>query len=116
MTVRIVLATAIALTVAAPAEASCAFLTEKEQRKYAEAVFTGRVISVRASDGSATFRILEVRKGQLKRGAITRVYPRPHPSSVTMGWNPRRGESWRLYVRRPGERWYTNDCAGTQRA
>lgn len=79
-----------------------------------DAVFTGRVVSVSADGARARFRVLKVRKGRVVRGDIVRVRAKPFPSSVTIGWNPKAGQRWRVYAER--ERgWHTNDCLGTRR-
>ena len=114
---HLVAATACALALGAEtAQASCVPSTEQEFRQRADAAFVGRVLSVRSSDGSARFRVRRVIKGRLERGDRIRVIPRPHPSSVTINWNPRVGQRWRVYADRPGRRWLTNDCMGTRRA
>jgi hypothetical protein len=101
--------------VAAPAHASCIPSTERDYLQRAGAVFVGKALSVRSSDARATFRVLRVRKGHIKRGAAVAVYPTPYPSSVTIDWSPRPGQHWRVYVQRAGRRWITNDCLGTRR-
>lgn len=119
MTRRIALSTALAIALtAAPARASCIPSTERDYLKRADAIFVGRVLSVRASDGRATFRVISVRKGspRIRKGSSLRVYPTPHPSSVTINWQPRRGQRWRVNVQRKGNRWTTSDCLGTRRA
>jgi hypothetical protein len=118
MTMRLILATSCGLALAGtPAQASCIPATERDQLRRADAVFVGRVLSVRRSDGRATFRVLSVRKGRrrIHRGSAVRVYGEPYPSSVTIGWPPRVGERWKVYVDRRGRRWTTNDCMGTRR-
>jgi hypothetical protein len=100
---------------AVPAEASCVPAAERQHVRRADAVFTGRVLAVR-SDGRATFRVLSVRKGPVERGAAVRVRATPYPSSITLGWEPRVGQRWRIYADRQGGRWTTNDCMGTRRA
>lgn len=117
MTLRLlVLTLLLTAIVTGTARASCVPSTESQLLKRADAVFVGVVISARSSDDSAAFRILRVRKGRLRRGAITRVYPIPRLSSVTIGWSPQTGQRWRLYVVRKNGRWITNDCAGTRRS
>ena len=116
MTRRLLCLTAVATgLIAAPAGASCIPATEKEHISRADAVFTGRVLSVR-SDGRATFRVLSVRKGRVKKGDAVRVRAEPFPSSVTLRWPPKVGQRWRVYVDRKSGRWMTNDCMGTRRA
>ena len=105
-----------ALLAAAPADASCVPATPAEQLRRADAVFRGQVVSVGSSGASARFRVLSVRKGAIKRGGVVRVVANPYPSSVTIGWQPRVGQRWRVYVDRRGGRWLTNDCRGTRRA
>lgn len=106
-----------ALLMAPAAQASCIQSTEREDRRRADAVFIGEVVSVRESDGSAVLRIRRVVKGGLTRGALTRVFADGYPnSSISIGWKPRPGERWRLYVDRRDGRWTTNDCTGTRRA
>jgi hypothetical protein len=102
--------------VAAPAQASCIPSTERDYLQRSRVVFVGKVLSVRSSDARATFRVLRVRKGQIRRNATVAVYPTPYPSSVTLNWSPRPGQHWRVYVQRAGRRWITNDCLGTRRA
>ena len=112
----LVITTAALLVVGAEAaQASCVPSTEKDFRKRADAIFVGRVLTVNSEDGSARFRIRRVIKGGLEKGSKIRVVPRPYPSSVTIDWNPKVGERWRVYVDRPGRRWITNDCMGTRR-
>ena len=112
---------ALGLTIAvigvgAPAaHASCVPSSEGEYRKRADAIFVGRVLAIRESDGRAKFRVRRVLKGALTKGTVIRVFARPYPSSVTMNWSPELGERWRVYVDRPGRRWITNDCMGTRR-
>jgi hypothetical protein len=118
MITRLVLCTVCVMAlVATPARASCIPSTERDHLKRAEAVFAGRVLSVRSSDGRATFRVISVRKGgaRIHRGSSVRVYPWPYPSSVTINWKPRRGQRWRVYVQRKGQRWVTSDCLGSRR-
>lgn len=113
MTRRLLRLTACTLGVAAaPAEASCLPATEREHIRRADAVFTGRVLSVRADGGRATFRALTVRKGAVRRGSSVRVHA-TYPSSITIIWPPQVGERWRVYADRLGRRWTTNDCMGT---
>jgi len=109
------LAACVLGAVASPAEASCIRSTERERVSRADAVFTGRVLSVSSSGRTATFRVLSVRKGRVRKGASVRVSAEPFPSSVTIDWNPRRGQRWRVYTDRKGTRWITNDCMGTRR-
>lgn len=116
MTIRILLLVGAALAAtAAPAQASCIPMTQAERQKLADAVFTGRVLSVSADGASARFRVLSVRKGAVVKGAIVRVTAQPYPSSVTMRWSPRRGQRWRVGAQRRGTRWVTSDCLGTRR-
>ena len=116
MTRRLILTTVLATAVIAPpAEASCFPLTENERIRMSDTVFTGRVLSVGASGARATFRVLRVRKGRLARGETIRVRAAPFPSSVTLRWNPKVGQRWRVYAERKRGRWYTNDCLGTRR-
>lgn len=107
---------AATLALAAPVQASCIYTTSSEKLKHADGVFTGRVLSFRSSDGMTTFRVLSVRKGRITEGSRVRVYPDSHPSSVTIAWTPRKGQRWRLYVRKRASRLETNDCMGSRRA
>ena len=119
MHTRLILITVCAVgALAPPAQASCIPSTESENVARADAVFVGRVLSVRSSDGRATFRVLRVRKGshRIHKGDAVRVVPEFYPSSVTMNWTPKRGQLWRVYVQRRSGRWVTNDCLGTRRA
>ena len=100
----------------APAQASCIPSDERQDLRRADAVFVGRVLSVRESDGSAMFRVRRVVKGRVTRGSRVRVYATPYPSSITIGWAPAAGQRWRLYVDRRDGRWETDDCMGTRRA
>lgn len=116
MTIRILLLTGAALAAAAaPAQASCVPMTQAERERLADAVFTGRVVSVSANGASARFRVLRVSKGIIRKGAVVRVAAEPYPSSVTMRWNPRPGQRWRVGAQRRGTRWVTSDCLGTRR-
>lgn len=112
----IALTTCVLAFAVAPAEASCLPSSAQQRQQRADAVFVGRVLSVSANGASASFRVLSVRKGNVRRGASVRVYARPYPSSVTIGWQPRAAQRWRVYVDRSGRRWVTNDCMGTRRA
>lgn len=107
--------TALALA-AAPAGASCVPSTEAERFGRADAVLVGRVVSVSVDRASARFRVVRVRKGSVRKGAVVRVTAEPYPSSTTIDWRPRRGQRWRVYAERRGGRWITNDCLGTRRA
>lgn len=116
MIARLVFVTACVLVVApAPALASCIPSSSKQRLERADAVFAGRVLSVSARGDSASFRVLSVRKGRLRKGASIRVTVEPYPSSITLGWSPRRGQRWRVYADRNGRRLVTNDCMGTRR-
>jgi hypothetical protein len=118
MTTRLVVISICAAgAVASSASASCIPSTEREDIKRADAVFTGRVLSVPSSNGRATFRVLRVRKGRgrIHKGDTVRVYPEFYPSSITINWKPRGGERWRVYTQRRKHRWITNDCLGTRR-
>ncbi len=97
------------------AQASCAPSTTRQKVQRADAVFVGRFLTVSANGASATFRVLSVRKGGVRRGSVVRVSARPYPSSVTIDWKPRAGQRWRVYADRDGRRWVTNDCMGTRR-
>ena len=67
MRLTAVFASAAALMILAqPAQASCVPSTEREHLARAAAVFVGRVTSVNATDGSARFKVLSVRKGRIK--------------------------------------------------
>ena len=117
MTKRIVICACLAgAALAAPAQASCVPASQRDDLGSAEAVFVGRVASARESDGSAVFRIRRVVKGRVRRGALTRVFAEPYPSSITSGWRPRPGERWRIYAKRRAGGWTTHDCMGTRRA
>jgi hypothetical protein len=119
MTTRLAICAGVfGLLLAAPAHASCIPSTERDYVKRADAIFVGRVLSVRSRDGRATFRVLRVKKGRsrITTGSLVRVYPWPYRSSVTLNWKPRRGQRWRVYVQRKGHRWITSDCLGTRRA
>ena len=117
MTTRaIALTTCVLAFAVAPAEASCVPSSAQQRLQRADAVFVGRVLTVSANGASASFRVLSVRKGNVRRGASVRVHARPYASSVTIGWQPRAGQRWRVYVDRSGRRWVTNDCMGTRRA
>ncbi len=108
--------TTVAVAVcAAPAQASCLRLSEREQVRRADAVFVGRVLSVRQRDGSATFRVLSVRKGRVHKDRSVRVFARPYPSSITIDWRPRIHQRWRIYAHRTSRGSITNDCMGTRR-
>ena len=108
--------TALALAfAAAPADASCIAMTERQRLSRADAVFVGRVVSVSADRASARFRVLRVRKGSIREGGLVRVTAEPYPSSTTIDWRPRRGQRWRVYAERRGSRWTTDDCLGTRR-
>ena len=100
----------------APAQASCIRSTERQDLRRADAVFVGRVLSVRAGDGSAVFRVRRVVKGRVIRGSRVRVHATPYPSSITIGWSPKAGQRWRVYADRRNGRWETDDCMGTRRA
>jgi hypothetical protein len=100
---------------AAPAQASCLPSTERDNVNRADAVFTGRVLTVNQDAGTAEFRVLSVRKGSVRNRSVVRVYARPYPSSVTIDWAPKPGQRWRVYLQRHGRRWVTNDCLGTRR-
>lgn len=114
MVARLALATVSALAVlAAPASASCLPGSEAQRLARAQAVFTGRVLSVSPNGASARFRVLSVRKGPVRRGSVVRVVAGAYPSSVTMRWSPRKGERWRIGAQRRNGRWITNDCLGT---
>ena len=116
MTIRILTATtAAAVLLAPPAQASCLPSTERERLRRADAVFTGRVLSVSRDGSRATFRVLRVRKGRIEKGTSVRVRAEPYPSSATISWRPRRGQRWRLFVDRRQGRWATDDCMGTRR-
>jgi hypothetical protein len=116
MIARLVCVTTCLLVVApAPARASCIPSSSSQRLQRADAVFMGRVLSVSARGDSASFRVLSVRKGRVRKGASIRVTVEPYPSSVTLGWSPRRGQRWRVYTDRNGRRWVTNDCMGTRR-
>jgi hypothetical protein len=110
-----VIAACVTGLVAAPASASCIPSTEREYLQRSHVVFVGKVVSVRSSDARATFRVLRVVKGHLRRGATVAVSPWIYPSSITINWAPRPGQHWRVYVQRAGRRWFTNDCLGTRR-
>jgi len=109
------LTTAAVAVAAAPAQASCIRSSEGEHVRRAEAVFVGRVLSVRPREGTATFRVSSVRKGRVRKGGVVRVYARPYPSSITIDWRPQVGQRWRIYADRTGRRWITNDCMGTRK-
>ena len=116
MTTKLIIATLTAAgLVAGPASASCAITTQAERDALADAVFVGRVLSVDEEKGAARFRILAVRKGELRKGTTIRVLARPLRSSVTAAWSPREGERWRVAVQDKRDRWVTNDCLGTRR-
>ena len=116
MTLRLVfLTTGILLGAATSAGASCLPSTSEQQLKRADLVFVGRVLSVSADGGSATFRVTSVRKGHVSKGVAVHVVADPYPSSATIGWSPARGQRWRVYAQRSGPRWTTNDCMGTRR-
>ena len=112
----VTLACAAGAFLTAPAEASCVRSDERQDLRRADAVFVGRVLSVRESDGSAVFRVRRVVKGRATRGSRVRVHATPYPSSVTIGWAPRAGQRWRIYAARRDGRWETDDCMGTRRA
>ena len=115
MTRRLISLTVCAVAVSAvPAQASCIQSTARQKLERADAVFVGRVLSVSAKGGSASFRVTSVRKGRLRKGQSVRVHADHYPSSVTFNWSPRVGDRYRLYVRRAGRRWLTNDCMGTR--
>ena len=99
----------------APATASCIPLTRAQQLERADAVFTGRVLSVSASGATAWFRVKRVRKGPLTVGSRVRVKAWPYPSSTTTGWRPRPRQRWKVYANRRDGRWWTDDCNGTRR-
>jgi hypothetical protein len=109
------LAAALLAAGAAPATASCIQQTDAQQVARADVVFVGRVVSVSADRASARFRVLRVRKGPVRKGAIVRVTATPYPSSITIGWRPRKGQRWRVLAQRRGGRWTTDDCMGTRR-
>ena len=116
MTLRLAgVTTGIFLGAATSAGASCLPSTSGQQLKRADAVFVGRVLSVGADGGSASFRVTSVRKGHVSKGAAVHVVADPYPSSVTIDWSPVRGQRWRVYVHRSSKRWTTNDCMGTHR-
>ena len=118
MSPRLILTSLLAFAALAPAApASCIPSTERQNVARADAVFVGRVLSFRSSDGRATFRVLRVRKGsrRISKGDTVRVVPDFYPSSITLDWAPKRGERWRVYVQRRKARWITNDCLGTRR-
>ena len=96
------------------AQASCVPSTDKDSRARAGAAFVGRVLSVNSETGAAKFRIRRVIKGSLQKGAKIRVVPWPHPSSITLEWDPEVGERWRVYTVKRGRRWITSDCMGTR--
>ena len=116
MTARLIVLTSCALAAsAAPAQASCIPSTASQDLKRADAVFVGRVLSVSANGDSARFRVLSVRKGAVRKRRSVRVEAEYYPSSVTIGWRPKVGQRWWVYVRRSGRRWLTTDCMGTRR-
>ena len=114
---RLICLTALATgLLAAPAGASCIPATENDRLRRAQAVFTGRVLTVSPDGARARFRVLSVRKGNLKKGDSVWVRANPYPTSITLAWHPKVGQRWRLYVRRVNGKWSTNDCMGTRRA
>jgi hypothetical protein len=78
-------------------------------------VLIGRALWVGPAHRRATFKVLRVRKGLLRRGSSVRVISPTYPSSIAFNWPPRVGERWRVYAKRESERWTTNDCMGTRR-
>ncbi len=112
---RLAIAAAALALAAPPAQASCVPFTDSERVARADAVFVGRVLGVSANGARASFRVLSVRKGSVRRRSVVRVTARPYPSSVTLRWKPRAGQRWRVFAGRDGRRWVTDDCAGTRR-
>jgi hypothetical protein len=107
-------ALAAALSFPGAASASCASATEAQRVARAEAVLVGRVVR-HIDGGTAKFRVLRVRKGSLRVGDVVRVTTEPFFPIGEFDWRPRRGQRWRIYARRSGRDWRTNDCMGTRR-
>jgi hypothetical protein len=100
---------------ATPASASCVPRTDEERLGSADLVFVGKVVSVSGAGASALFRINRSAKGEFAKGDEVEITADPYPSSVTISWNPRKGQRWRVFAVKRGGRWTTDDCLGTHR-
>ena len=114
--VLVLLMAVAALLGTAPAAFSlCAYADEAERFARADAVFVARVLR-HIDGGTGKFRVRRVLKGPLRVGQAVRVTTEPLFPAEDFDWRPRRGQRWRIYARRSGRLWTTNDCMGTRRA
>ena len=116
----LVVVMATALTLPAPASASCAPTTAAEQRARAEVIFDGVVLEGPTATGVQRFKVTRYLKG---RGPVivrvnTGTVRRPDGSGVASSVSllARRGERWRIFARGSARRILrTNVCDGSRR-
>jgi hypothetical protein len=107
------------------AYASCAETTEAQQRAQADVVFDGRALPGPAADGvlltPARFEVDGYAKGDgpdvVEVVTATRDEGDGMVSHLSVGIDPRAGETWRIYAQRPagGGPLETSVCAGSIR-
>jgi hypothetical protein len=113
------------LLLVAPAAASCVETTEAEQRAQADVVFDGRALPGPAADGALLSPARFAVDASLEGGGpdvvevvtATRDEGGGTVSHLSVGIDPRAGETWRIYATRPdgGGPLETSVCAGSIR-
>ena len=113
-------ATAVALILAASAQASCILQTAAQQRARADVIFDGLALDSPTASGVQRFRVSRYLKGRgpaiVRVQTGNRVFGDGSGSVTSVSLVVRKGQRWRIFGQgNPRRVVQTNVCAGSRR-